>query len=73
VPISHRLLLATEPELSELASRLLVDQPGGVQGIACSAGVLSEGVGPGYGRGSGAVEELRDAASRAIEALEPHY
>jgi hypothetical protein len=73
VPISHRLLLATEPELSQLASRLLDDQPVAVQGIACSAVLLSDGMGPLYGRGSGAEEELRDAASRAIETLEPHY
>jgi hypothetical protein len=73
VPISHRLLLATEPELSRLASRLLDDQPVAVQGIACSAVLLSDGVGPLYGRGRGAVEELRDAANRAIEALEPRY
>jgi len=73
VPISHRLLLATEPQLSQLASRLLDDQPVAVQGIACSAVLLSDGVGPLYGRGRGAVEELRDAAIRAIEALEPRY
>ncbi len=73
VPISHRLLLATEPELSRLASRLLDDQPVAVQGIACSAVLLSDGVGPLYGQGSGAEEELRDAASHAIETLEPRY
>jgi hypothetical protein len=73
VPISHRLLLAAEPELSQLASRLLDDQPVAVQGIACSAVLLGDGVGPLYGRGRGAVDELRDAARRATEALEPRY
>jgi hypothetical protein len=73
VPISRRLLLAVEPELSLLAVRLLDDEPVEVQGIASSAVLLSDGLGPLYGHGSAAAEELRAAASRAIDTLEPHY
>jgi hypothetical protein len=73
VPISRRLLLAVEPELLFLAVRLLDDEPAEVQGIASSAVLLSDGLGPLYGRGNGAAEELRTAANRATEMLEPRY
>jgi hypothetical protein len=70
VPISRRLIRAVEPELWELAHRLLDDQPVGVRGVASVRALLCDGRGPLYGVGDADAGELRNAVTAAIDALE---
>jgi hypothetical protein len=70
VPISHRLIRAVEPELWQLALRLLDDRPVDVRGVASVRALLCDGHGPLYGAGDRDAGELRNAVTAAIDALE---
>jgi len=68
VPISGRLVREVEPELSQLALRLLDERPVAVRGVARVRKLLCDGRGPLYGAGD--ADELRRAVNEAIDALE---
>jgi hypothetical protein len=72
VPISRRLIREVEPELSQLALRLLDDRPVDVRGVASVRALLCDGRGPLYGAGAGGAGELRRALNESIDALEIH-
>jgi hypothetical protein len=70
VPISRHLIRAVEPELWQLALRLLDERPVDVRGVASVQTLLCDGRGPLYGAGDDDAGELRNAVTAAIDALE---
>jgi hypothetical protein len=72
-PISRRLILRVEPELSQLARRLLAEEPVDVRGVAGVEALLRNGCGPLYAPDESGANELRAAINDAIDSLEPQY
>jgi hypothetical protein len=70
VQISRRLIREVEPELSQLALRLLDDRPVDVRGVASVRALLCDGRGPLYGVGTHGAGDLRAALNASIDALE---
>lgn len=68
-PRARHAIRAVEPQLKELALRLLDDQPIAVCGIAHVRTLLGDGSSPLYAS-SGRPAELRNAISATLDALE---
>jgi hypothetical protein len=68
--ISRRLVRDVEPELSQLALRLLDGRPVDVRGVASLQTLLCDGRGPLYGAYDGDASGLRKAVNDALDALE---
>jgi hypothetical protein len=73
VIISHRLVLDVESDLSQLAVRLLAEEPVDVRGVAGARILICDGCGPLYAGGRTGANELRAAIDEATEALEPDF
>jgi hypothetical protein len=70
VVISRRLVRDVEPELSQLALRLLDGWPVDVRGVASVQTLLCDGCGPLYDTYNGDASGLRSAVNEALDALE---
>ena len=70
VIISHRRVLDVEFDLSQLALRLLAEEPVDVRGVASARTLLCDGCGPLYAGGRTGADTLRTAILEATEALE---
>jgi hypothetical protein len=70
VVISRRLVRDVEPELSQLALRLLDGWPVDVRGVASVQTLLCDGCGPLYDTYNGDASGLRSAVNEAIDELE---
>jgi hypothetical protein len=72
VIISHRLIRAVELDLSQLAVRLLAEEPVDVRGVASVRALICDGCGPLYSGWTG-VNVLRAAIHEATATLELDY
>jgi len=70
VPISRRLIRDVEPELSQLAQRLLDGWPVDVRGVATVQRLLCDGCGPLFDLYGKDASNLRHAVNQALEALD---
>jgi hypothetical protein len=70
VPISSRLVRDAEPELSQLAQRLLDGWPVDVRGVARTQQLLSDGCGALFDLYGSDAGSLRQAVSEALDALD---
>jgi len=71
VPTQRSEVLAAASELDRIAATLLTDGPVAASGVAQVRLLLTNGAGPLYSRG--APGDLRAAATRALDALQPAF